>query len=139
MKNIIEVNGYEIEVNTPIDSILILVKKDGDIIHQIYQEENSTFIHNNEEYNLNKLLLYSKDLPVKNLSIDKLKWIIPYTTVDKNRVESSDTNIPILITKWNNKWVVLDGIHRLVKSKNQDKKSIRVKIISTQFLKSIKI
>jgi hypothetical protein len=59
--------------------------------------------------------------------------------VDKNRVESSDTNIPILITKWNNKWVVLDGIHRLVKSKNQDKKSIRVKIISTQFLKSIKI
>ena len=52
---------------------------------------------------------------------------------DKKRVRKSDTSFPLLITfdKAENKWVVLDGAHRLTKAVSENKKRQQTRLLGT--------
>ena len=77
--------------------------------------------------------LDDSDIPVKNVSIDKIKPIIidqDYKNKNKKRVEASNLEYPIIVIKKNGKYKsILDGNHRAFKAVNSDKKSIKVREI----------
>lgn len=106
-----------------------------------YYRENpgSSFTHDDEEYDLNKLLKLTQDKKGYNFPIKELKWILKHTKVEKNRVERADLSYPILIGKMKNKWVVYDGVHRLTKAIEEDKENIKAIKVSNYILNKCKI
>lgn len=139
----IQLKEFLIEIIDNESSIVIIATKEGETVEEfvlfkyIYQEEDSsTFIHNNMEYDLNKLLLISNNIPIEKIQTSELSWILKHTNVDKKRVRKSDTSFPLLITfdKAENKWVVLDGAHRLTKVVSENKKYLPVKKVPEKML-----
>ena len=139
----IQLKEFLIEIIDNESSIVVITTKEKEIVEEfvlfkyIYQEEDSsTFIHNNIEHDLNKLLLISNNVPIEKIRTSELSWILKYTTVDKKRVRKSDISFPLLITfdKIENKWVVLDGAHRLSKAVSENKKYLPVKKIPGKML-----
>jgi hypothetical protein len=82
---------------------------------KIYREEHGTFRHNKKHYDINKIFKIVHDKPIKRFYIKDLKWILNHTKVDKNRVEKASLHHPIIVTKENNRYIVVDGVHRLSK------------------------
>lgn len=93
---------------------------------KIYQEYKSTFTHDDKEYDLNKLFKLTQKRKVSEMPVSKLKWILKYTKVFKNRIKKADLNYPILIGRHGKKWITYDGAHRLSKAVNQEKETIKV-------------
>lgn len=106
-------------------------------LYELYQEgKSSTVTHDGKKYNIDNLLRKAKDVEVENFNVDDLKWIIKDTKIDEDRVKKANTRYPILVTRWKNKIVVLDGLHRLAKSIKHKKEKIKGKMISAKMLKS---
>ena len=104
-----------------------------------YSEYKSTFIHNDIEYDLNKLFELTSETKSEKTDIKLLDWVLQYTDVDIKRVKKADINIPIIITNSNNKLVVLDGVHRLQKAIDNKDKFILTKFIDEKELEKCKI
>lgn len=77
--------------------------------------------------------LDENDIPVKTVSLDKIKPIIidqDYKNKNKNRVNASSLEYPIIVIKKNGKYKsILDGNHRAFKAVNSNAKSIKVREI----------
>lgn len=115
-------------------------------LFELYQEEkDSTVTHAGIEYSVNKLLADSEDSEVSDIEVSKLEWIIDGDKpVDSQgntltRMKDADITKPILITKWKGKWVVLDGIHRLLKAKDEKIATLPCKKINAADLDSAAI
>ena len=106
---------------------------------RFYTEYKSYFTHNNQLYNLNKLIRLSNDNTIYKVNVNKLKWILKYSNIYRKRVLSANINFPILVTKIGKKYYILDGAHRLKKALNNDIKYIKVKFISKEILDMCKI
>ena len=106
-----------------------------------YYRENpkSSFTHDDQEYDLNKLLKLTSTEKGNYFPIKELKWILSHTKIEKNRVEKADISYPILIGKMNSKWVVYDGVHRLTKAIEEDRKTIKAIKVSSYLLNKCKI
>jgi hypothetical protein len=104
-------------------------------------------------------------LPVEEKSINELIWCFNYPVWEKDgtddwnlspqevidQVEGSDQHrskvdtvdllFPLVIVFNKNKWVILDGIHRLVKAYLQGQKSVKVKILTkdSEYFKAAQI
>ena len=102
-----------------------------------YQEEpDSSVTHNGKTYLLNPLFDRAQLLPVKQMSIRELDWVLGNgVPPDMDRVRASDIAVPILVTKTDRLWVVLDGFHRLAKAKMLHHGTIPVRIIPESWLK----
>jgi hypothetical protein len=92
------------------------------------------------------------DLPIVDFEIDKLIWnfdlplwekdgtddwnLTPWDVINKvegstahqERVKQADLQFPILLLNKNDKWLVIDGVHRLVKAFQVNCKTIKAKI-----------
>jgi hypothetical protein len=103
--------------------------------------------------------LRALDLPIVDFAIDKLIWnfdlpfwekdgtddwnLTPRDVINKiegsaghqERVEKADPQFPILLLNKNNEWLIIDGVHRLVKAFQAKQKTIKAKIISEAMLK----
>lgn len=66
------------------------------------------------------------------MPIDLLDWVLEYTTVDETRVEAADIDVPVLVffDQELEKWVVIDGAHRLTKAVRLKKTHISALVIS---------
>lgn len=87
-----------------------------------YREENdSTFTHHGIEYSINKIheQLENSKAKLQTVKVDDLKWIMKYSKPDTKRVTNANTDTPILFTKENGKYYVIDGLHRLTKAINK--------------------
>ena len=96
-------------------------------ISELYQEEfGSNFEHNGKKYDLNKLLKLSEHLQTEQISVNKLIWIFKWDNPndEPKRVKNADLNAPILVTLLKKQLVVLDGLHRLEKAVENNKKTI---------------
>lgn len=97
-----------------------------------YTENNSTFSHNKQNYNLNKIFEYCNEIPVTELDITEFDWLLNhdfYTMIDgnlacgscenylthRNRLRKADISIPVIATIWKGKYLVIDGFHRIEK------------------------
>lgn len=106
------------------------------LLCELYQEEkDSSFTHDGKEYNLNKILRATEDSEIDTKDVDDLKWLLDDELADKDRVARADLSVPILITRWKDKWVTVDGFHRLTKAVKQGKKTLKVKIVTQKMLK----
>ena len=77
--------------------------------------------------------LDENDIPIKTVSLDKIKPIIidqDYKNKNKNRVNASSLEYPIIVIKKNGKYKsILDGNHRAFKAVNSNAKNIKVREI----------
>jgi len=77
--------------------------------------------------------LDGNDIPIKTVSLDKIKPIIidqDYKNKNKNRVNASNLEYPIIVIKKNGKYKsILDGNHRAFKAVNSNAKNIKVREI----------
>lgn len=102
------------------------------------------------------------NLPVVDFEIDKLIWnfdlpfwekdgtddwnLTPRDVIDKTdgsmghqeRVEQADLQFPILLLNKNDKWLIIDGVHRLVKAFQARHKTIKAKIVSAEIIEKYK-
>ena len=82
-----------------------------------YQEEpTSTYTHDGKTYNVNAMLRQAEGLPIEQLLVSDLAWILPHTTVQPERVTMANVSLPILATPWRGRLVVVDGAHRLARA-----------------------
>lgn len=83
----------------------------------VYQEEpNSTFTHDGQMYDLNYLLRLMADYPIVDIPVDELTWVLEYDFPDIRRLIAADLEAPVLVTWWEDKLVVIDGLHRMAKA-----------------------
>jgi hypothetical protein len=77
--------------------------------------------------------LDENDIPIKTISLDKIKPIIidqDYKNKNKNRVNASSLEYPIIVIKKNGKYKsILDGNHRAFKAVDSNAKNIKVREI----------
>ncbi|MBP6859264.1 MAG: hypothetical protein KBC69_01395 [Candidatus Magasanikbacteria bacterium] len=98
------------------------------------------------------------DLPIVDFDIDKLIWnfdlplwekdgtddwnLTPWDVINKvegssihqERVKQADLQFPILLLNKNDKWLVIDGVHRLVKAFQAQQKTIRAKVYTLELV-----
>lgn len=106
-----------------------------ELICESYREgDDSKFTHNGKTYQLDPFLKRSEDISPEYVPINKVDWIIKYTSPDPVRVKNANIDVPALAVN-DPKWglVVIDGLHRLVKSKELGKKSFLVKILPNEW------
>lgn len=108
-------------------------------------------------------LIQKLDLPVEDMDIKKLLWHLDYPFWEKegtddwnltpravienptkepshfSRVINADLNYPLHILFHNNRWLILDGLHRLTKAVIEHHTSIKVKRIPNSTIPLIKI
>lgn len=104
---------------------------------QNYQEEpTSTVTHDGAEYSVNRILELSRSLPATEFPIDYLKWMMGTkpTKSDKKRIDGVDLAFPIIVTPWNNQYVIIDGWHRVAKALEAGLTHIPARIIFSDIL-----
>lgn len=108
---------------------------------EFYQEDpGSNFTHNGRDYLLNPLIKFSDKLPIINVPVDKLKWVLEYGDDERDYMaDNIDISVPILIARYNDKLVVIDGFHRLKKAIKLGKKKLPAKFVSDRLLSYFEI
>lgn len=100
---------------------------------KLYQEDaDSSFTHDGKTYLLNPILAKANKLPAVSLDLKELEWLVDDSVEEDNdRIEKADYQFPILVTRYKNKWVTIDGWHRFLKARRDGLKTIQVKKIPT--------
>lgn len=89
-----------------------------------------------------KKLIWNFDLPLwgkDNESWNLTPWDVinkvPGSESQQERVMNADMRYPILVLKKNGKWLIVDGVHRLVKAYIDGQKTISAKILTEDLIK----
>lgn len=77
---------------------------------------DDTFEANGVFYNLNRIFELVEHEPIQYIEVSKLAWVLEHAKGDPSRVEKADLEAPILVTRWQGKELVVDGLHRLTKA-----------------------
>lgn len=80
------------------------------------------------------LPLWGKDGEGWNLTPWDVINNVPGSASQRKRVENIDMKYPILIFKKNDKWLIIDGAHRLVRAYLDGQQTILAKIISQDLI-----
>jgi len=81
------------------------------------------------------LPLWGKDGESWNLTPWDVINEVPGSASQRKRVEEVDLNFPILISKENGRWLIVDGVHRLVKGYLKKQQTISAKIVTQDLIK----
>jgi ParB-like chromosome segregation protein Spo0J len=101
-------------------------------------KDENTFTHNSRVYSLGKLNTLVKENPISTIKISELDWIFKYDNPledEPERILTANIKQPILITKSQGKWVVLDGLHRIAHAKIKKVSVLPCKVVSKDQLK----
>lgn len=109
---------------------------DISIFNEVYQEEDGgTFSSDGKIYDINMIFKLSENLPILYSSISNLDWLLKYDNVDISNRNDIDINIPIIVSYTeDNLLLVVDGMHRLKKSIEENKEFIKVKFLDKWML-----
>lgn len=101
----------------------------------IYQEESgSTFTSDGVNYDLNKIFKAVAKEPIGSIAVSKIKWVLDYATPDVSRVDKADLDAPILVTLYQRKELVVDGLHRLAKAVKEKKTHLPFRRVSERIM-----
>ncbi len=96
-----------------------------------YREEESIFSSNGKKYDLNIIFAAVAKDPILSIPISRLVWVLDYVeVVDDPRIEAADISVPILVTFSRGKELVIDGLHRLLKAKDLNIKTLPYRRVS---------
>lgn len=100
----------------------------------------STVTHNGETFFVDLLLHLAKSKPMQDCLISRLSWILDQNNepLEFERANKANTVYPLIIVKepTMNRWgpehrlVVLDGAHRLQKAVWNNRKKIKVRVLT---------
>jgi hypothetical protein len=93
-----------------------------------------TFTHAGKEYDLTKLRHILRGEKATVLKTNLLTWVLQYDRPDEDRVRKARLRWPLLVTKWNGKWTVIDGLHRLERCRRLGVPIVPVKIVTEEQL-----
>jgi hypothetical protein len=91
--------------------------------------EGGTFTHAGQKYDLDKVLAAIDKAPTKKVKVRNLTWVLAYDKPDPKRVARADVTKPVVITRWDGKDVVIDGLHRLERAQQLGMADIPAKFI----------
>lgn len=106
-----------------------------------YREgKNDTATHDGKQYNINKIFeIAEKKHHLISITVNQLTWMVDETDLNYpgfvERVRKANTAFPIIVTKWKDKWVTLDGFHRVCKAVFSGDLTIEAKVIEEDELK----
>ncbi len=80
------------------------------------------------------LPLWGKDGKSWNLTPWDVINDVPGSAIQRRRVENVNMKYPILIIKKKDKWLIIDGVHRLVKAYLNGQQTISAKIIKQDLI-----
>lgn len=103
------------------------------------EQEGSCFTHNGNLYSLNKLLEGAETLPQQNIPVDEMKWILAYDRPDPKRMAEANVDAPILVTMFEGKLTVLDGLHRLALAVQKSIPTLRGHMVDASLLESCRL
>jgi hypothetical protein len=110
------------------------------LLRELYQEEsNSSVTHNGQRYNLNKLFTIIDKFQTRTFKVEDLVWVLKYSKPDAKRVHEADLSTPIVVTYFDKKLVVIDGLHRLCKAVEQGVVELEGKFVYKDVLDKCKI
>lgn len=120
-------------------SLWSMIKGKLTAANELYQEEEtSTFTHWGKNYNLNSVLAAIEKRPVRDIPLKAVAWCIE-DDLDEARVNAADTSHPLIISKEDGVYYVLDGNHRLKKLSDEGATSVPVKYITEKELQAAKV
>jgi hypothetical protein len=112
-----------------------IVKKASYDIYKPYREgPSSTFTHNQKRYGLDDAIEAAENKPVVQVPVKDLVWIFKYSRPSANRTRQADPRVPVLVTKWGDRDVVIDGLHRLSRAQEIGLDTIPVRRLSEEDL-----
>lgn len=97
---------------------------------------DDTFTHDNLVYNLTKVRILTRPHPAFILPIKDLIWVLKYDHPQEERVLKAKLRWPLLVTRWNGKWTVVDGLHRLERCRRKGIGVVPVKLVTPEMLKA---
>ncbi len=103
-----------------------------------YAEEASTFTHDGAAYDLNAALAIVSGRPATAVPVGSLRWLVEPPEAppeDLARVERADPAVPVLVTRWEGRVVVLDGLHRLQRALDMRLPSLPARFITAEELR----
>ncbi len=98
------------------------------------QPPTDTFTHNHKIYDLTKVRLLVRPEKAFLLPIYKLLWVLDHDTPDPERVKLAKHRYPLLVSRWNNRWTIVDGLHRLEKYRQKHITVVPVKEVTEEML-----
>lgn len=98
-------------------------------------EHEDSFTHSNKIYDLSKVRKLLRDKHSFLLPISDLLWIREFDTPSEERITKAKLRYPLLVAKWNGRWVVVDGLHRLELYRRKGITKIPVKEVTDDILK----
>lgn len=83
-----------------------------------YREgEGGSFTHDGKRYDLDEAFALADKKKVRNMSVNRLKWVLKYDKPNKRRLKLADISAPILVASdKRGRPTVIDGLHRLAKA-----------------------
>ena len=106
-----------------------------------YQEEaSSCFTHDGVLYNLNTVLWLSAKLPIETIEVSELVWTVGIVSPEElKRAERTDLTCPILVAKFGDRLVTVDGYHRLIKAIHTAESSLPCRHVTEEILLAARI
>jgi hypothetical protein len=98
-----------------------------------------SFTHDSIEYDLTKVRKELRDNKAFLLPITDLLWIHKFDTPKEERIRKAKLRWPLIVVRWGNKWVVVDGLHRLELYRRKGIKKIPVKEATLEILEKCKL
>lgn len=86
-----------------------------------------TFTHAGKVYNLTKVRVLLRDKQAFFLPIKDLLWVLKYDHPSEERIKAAKFRWPLIVAKYNGRWTVVDGLHRLERYRRKGIKVIPVK------------
>lgn len=109
------------------------------LVSEEYSEgKGSTFTHQGKCFLVDDLLALAKSKSTIDFDLAKLQWMTDQPS-DADRVANANTNIPVIVIEYEpNKWVTLDGFHRVCKAIAGGSPTIAAKIVTERDLDTLK-
>lgn len=93
------------------------------------------FTHNHRIYDLAKLRILMRPYKTTFFPTDKLLWVLKWDHPQEERVQKAKFRWPLFITKDGNRYVVIDGLHRLERARRLKLGIVPVKDVPPDILK----
>lgn len=128
-----------IEINQVVIGSRLRTKVDMGI--KVYREgDESTFTHMKKTYRVDELIEKTKDIPVTNIELSKLSWMVIGSHPEKDRVNAADTSVPVLVTEYRpGHFVTMDGFHRVAKAIKDGDKTIPMRLVSKDVINKLTV
>ena len=95
----------------------------------------STYTHMGVTRSVDSLLALAARSTPKQVSVNKLSWVLDHTTIDPARVAAADYTVPVVVTRMaDGELVVLDGAHRLAAAMRDGKTTIPMRLVDEHML-----